>query len=159
MKKILFFAVSMLFISSSFAISNVEIKPRLKASEIKISLGQGQQISLLDLSRMSVKEVELVSGRKMKFVDRLTFRAAQHKLRQQISADGMIDSKKFIKKLQKADNGSGFNIGGFALGFLLGPIGVLIAYIIKDEKQAARKKWAWIGFGVAVAIWLIFLVI
>ena len=159
MKKILFLAVSMLFISASFAISDIEIKPRVKASEIKISIGNGQQISLLDLSRMSVKDVELVSGRKMKFADRLTFRAAQHKLRQQISRDGTIDSKKFIKKLNKAENGSGFNLGGFALGFLLGLIGVLIAYLIKGDDQAARRKWAWIGFAIWVVIWLILLLI
>ena len=44
-----------------------------------------------------------------------------------------------------ADLTSGFHLGGFALGFLIGPIGVLIAYLIDDDKKRNRVKWAWIG--------------
>ena len=113
----------------------------------------------MDLSRMKVKELEAVTGEKMKLVDKIGFLAAQKQLRNSISADGTISSKKFEKVAAKADGDSGFHLGGFALGFLLGLIGVLIAYLIKDDKKRNRVKWAWLGLLAWVVIWLIVVVI
>ena len=53
---------------------------------------------------------------------------------------------------------TGFHAGGFFLGLLLGLIGVLIAYLINDDKHRNRVKWAWIGWGVIVVLVLISLV-
>ena len=51
-----------------------------------------------------------------------------------------------------AFDSSDFNIGGFVLGLLLSVIGVLIAYLIGDTTVI---KWAWIGFGVFLVIFLL----
>lgn len=159
MKKLLFLSTAVLILTASFA-STTPIKPRLKASEIMVPIGNGLKISLLDLSRISIKEVQELRGEKMKFADRMAFKAAQKKLRNNIHPDGTFDNK-ILKKLKKAEgDGGGFHLGGFALGFLLGLIGVLIAYIINDDLKRTRVKWAWIGFLVFVAIYLvIFLVV
>ena len=90
--------------------------------------------------KMSVKDYEALSEKKMNFTERLAFK---------------ITKKRFEKKLKMGDgsSSSGFNIGGFALGFFLGLIGVLIAYLfIKDDNL---RKWAWIGVGTIVAIALL----
>ena len=34
-------------------------------------------------------------------------------------------------------------------------IGVLIAYIINDDNHHRRVKWAWVGFGIFVAVLLL----
>jgi hypothetical protein len=47
---------------------------------------------------------------------------------------------------------SDFNIGGFILGLLLSVVGVLIAYLIGDTTVI---KWAWIGFGIFLIIFLL----
>ncbi len=100
-----------------------------------------QQRALMEkVVKMSVKDYEALSGKKMNFTERLAFK---------------ITKKRFQKKLEMADgsSSSGFNIGGFALGFFLGLIGVLIAYLfIKDDNL---RKWAWIGVGTIVAIALL----
>lgn len=155
MRKILFFLVAILMLTVSFATVSPESnkKGKIKASEILIPIGNtGNKVSLLDLSMMRIKEVEQVSGRKMTFGDRMTFKAAQRQLKKNISADGTINSKSFAKKVKKVNGESGFHIGGFALGFLLGLIGVLIAYLINDDKKSTRVKWAWIGLGVVVLL-------
>ena len=123
-----------------------------------VPIGNGLKISLLDLSQISIKDVQELRGAKMKFADRLAFKAAQKKLRININPDGTFDNK-ILKKLKKAEGSSGFNLGGFALGFLLGLIGVLIAYLIKGDQRQSRIKWAWIGFLVWVALVLIFWVL
>ena len=153
MKKLLFLSTAVLILSASFA-STTPIKPRLKASEIMVPIGNGLKISVLDLSRISIKEVQELRGEKMKFADRLAFKAAQKKLRNNINPDGTLDNR-LVKNLKKAEGeGGGFHLGGFALGFLLGLIGVLIAYIINDDLKKTRVKWAWIGFVVFLAIYL-----
>ncbi len=39
----------------------------------------------------------------------------------------------------------------------MGLIGVLIAYLINDDNKSNRVKWAWIGFGAFVVIYLVIL--
>jgi hypothetical protein len=155
MKKILMLSIAVLTLSFSFATSKVIPKPALKASEIFIPIGSsGSVISLLDLSRMSIKDAQAITGKKMSLIDKMGFKAAQRQLKKNINPDGTLNSKKFEKNL-KPDVTSGFHLGGFALGFFLTIIGVLIAYLINDEKKPARVKWAWIGFGVSLVIWLV----
>jgi uncharacterized BrkB/YihY/UPF0761 family membrane protein len=156
MKKILALFTMLAFATSTFASFSVT-EPVKKATEIFIPVGKsGMQISLMDLSQIKVKEFESISGKKMKFVDKVGFKIAQRELRNSINSDGTLNSKKLNKIANKmAEGNGGFNIGGFALGFLLSLIGVLIAYVISDDEKAARTKWAWIGFALSLAIGLL----
>jgi len=131
--------------------------PLVKASDIRIPLNNtGKFISLQELADIKVADYEKLSGKKMRWINRLEFKLAQRKLRQSINADGTVNNKKLATLAgKKADGETGFHVGGFALGFLLGLIGVLIAYLINDDKKSNRVKWAWIGWGVVVLLWLI----
>ena len=129
----------------------------VKASEILIPLGNtGKTVNLQDLSTMNTADLEKMTGKKMGFFHRMEFKLAQKKLRRSINADGTLNNKKLAMLASKdMDGDTGFHIGGFALGFLLGLIGVLIAYLINDEKKHNRVKWAWIGLAVIVVIVII----
>lgn len=132
--------------------------PALNANQMMLPIGNtGKSISLMALSEISVKDFETISGKKLSFFDKIGFKLGQRKLRNKIEADGTIKSAT-LKKLASnmaEDGQSGFHIGGFVLGLLLGLIGVLIAYLIKDDKKSNRVKWAWIGWGVWVVIFLL----
>lgn len=157
MKKVLLFFILAFSINSIFAAPLV-VRPKKKvyAADIMIPLGAtGTKISLLDMSRISVKDAEILRGDKMNFTERLAFKVAQKKLTNFINNDGSINSNKLIKKIKKADAGGGFHAGGFFLGLLLGLIGVIIALLINDDKKKSRLKWALIGWGVWIAIVLI----
>ena len=56
---------------------------------------------------------------------------------------------------------SGFNGGWFVLGLLLGLIGVLLSYIINGDQDVKRnrQKWAWIGWGVWVVVFVLTLLL
>ena len=160
MKKISLFFAALLIFAGSFAMSvpSTFAPHPLRASEIMLPVGKdGKKISLQDLSVISKKDLEKFTGRKMNFTESLAFRGAQKKLRNGISDDGMITDKK-IQKMFYSDGESGFHLGGFALGFLLGLIGVLIAYLLHDDKQQNRRKWAWIGLAVSVVLSIIIVV-
>ncbi|MBD0331109.1 MAG: hypothetical protein ICV66_00480 [Chitinophagaceae bacterium] len=153
MKKSIVLFVAIFFIANSFASNTVEL-PKLKASQILIPIGKtGQQISLLDLSTINIQDFQKITGEKMKFVQKVSFMIAQKNLRNTINEDGTLRKGKIEKFFRDCE--SGFHLGGFALGFLLGIIGVVIAYLIKDDCKDNRVKWAWIAFGVQAVIGLI----
>ena len=160
MKKsiILFTLIAFISVISS-ATSSIFITPAknpVKANEVYLPVGKnGQLISLMDLSQICVKDFENLTGKKMKFFDKLNFKIGQRELKKSINSDGSFNKTKIEKYFSRADVTSGFHLGGFALGFLLTIIGVLIAYLIKDDKKQARVKWAWIGFAISLVIIII----
>lgn len=149
------FAVFTLY-TASFASTGFTHVPK-KATEIFLPIGKNMQISVMDLSEISIKDYEKVSGKHLNFFQKLSFKAAQKKLRNSIALDGTITNKKMVKAMSYGDHSVGFHLGGFALGFFLGLIGVLIAYIINGDPEVDRnrRKWAWIGFGVYVVLLLV----
>jgi len=170
MKKITFLVtlLALAFQLSAFSVKPVHTDPQVKASAVMIPVGKkGQSISLLDLSVISRTDLEKMTGQKMSLPQRLAFKGAQKKLQKSIDDQGYIQSKKLQKYFSKAqqakggefDGSTGFHLGGFALGFLLGLIGIIIAYIINDDKKSNRVKWSWIGFAIWVGILLIAVVL
>lgn len=158
MRKVIILLLALIFVGNSYASVNI-IEPKLNAAELFFPVGKtGKQISLLELSRISVKDFQALTGHKMNFFDRMGFKAAQKKVRNHINTDGTINSKKFEKFLKQRGGETGFHLGGFALGFFLGAIGVLIAYLLNDDYKKNRVKWAWIGFGIAVVINVILII-
>lgn len=106
MKRILGLFFALALFSTSFAGSNLvtPTKPsKLNANQIMLPIGKnGQQVSLMDLSRMKVKELEALTGHKMKLADKVGFKVAQGQLRNSISVDGTVNSKKLEKAMKKA---------------------------------------------------------
>lgn len=95
------------------------------------------------IANMSVSEYEMLSGKKMNFFEKISFKATK---------------KRVERKLSRAENlTSGFNLGGFVLGFLVGLIGVLLAYVFSKDKNL--RKWSWIGWGASLVLLLILLAV
>lgn len=161
MKRIVSVFVGLLL--SVFAFSSpLSLHPKSKspnAADIMVPIGTNHQISLLDLSMISVKDVEAITGKEMSTADRMGFKFVQKQLRNTINEDGTLNDKKIARAAKKADSESGFHLGGFALGFLLGLIGVLIAYLINDDVKMQRRKWAWLGFAAGLVLGIIFLIL
>lgn len=147
MKKVFFLLAAVAVFANSFATSGFLNLPK-KASEVYLRIGStGKTISLPDLSKIDVTEFENISGRHLKFFDRLGFNLAQKKLRNSINADGAIDNKKLKKFLDQGDHSTGFHVGGFLLGLTI--IGVIFAYVLPaadDDTKRNRVRWAWRGF-------------
>ena len=130
-------------------------KARLRADEVYLPVGTtGHMISLMDLSRISVKDFETLSGRKMKFLDKINFKLGQRELKKSINRDGTFNKKSIEKYLTKpAGPGGGFSLTGLLLGLLLSLLGVLIVYVIAGSDKRSRVTWAWIGAAISFIIW------
>lgn len=157
MKKVILF---LLFCFSLHTFSlNAAVAPTVADPLAKEKAYQQKLAILKKVASMNVKEFETFTGKHMNVVDRLLFKIGQKKLRNSIDEQGNVTNKRLDKYLKKsADKSSGFHLGGFALGFLLGLIGVLIAYVaFKDDNKQNRIKWSWIGVAAIVVLSLLFL--
>ncbi len=138
------------------ATKNVVKPVEVNAKNVLIPVGgkAGVKVSLYELRNMKQSQLEVITGRKMNFFESLAFSKAQKQLKKQINDEGVVTGNKLKRAMGASSDGtSGFHLGGFALGFLVGLIGVLIAYLINDDKKRNRVKWAWIGFAAWVVIY------
>ena len=157
-KTIILFALFAFLSATTSASNSIFIKPAknpVKATEVYLPVGNtGQLISLMDLSRISVKDYEALTGKKMKFINKVNFKICQRELKKSINTDGTFSKKKMEKYFTKAARGvGGFSLGGLALGVFLSLIGVLIAYLISGDNKKNRITWAWIGAAISLILW------
>lgn len=133
MKKI-FLILAILF---GFQLSYAALLPMSadKNANSTVSLNSGETKTVhKKISEMSVKEFEAYTHKKLNFFERIAFKA-------------------YKKKLAWGEDSEGFNVGGFALGFFLGLLGVIGAYIFSKDRNF--RKWTWAGWGAWVAIILV----
>jgi hypothetical protein len=153
MKKWIVLFICVPLLSTSHASSTILPPPKLNAKDVLIPVGKlGNKISVFELSRISTSDFQKLTGDKMSMFNKLSLKITQHKLRQSLDQDGTFNRKRMAKFF---GGKTGSSASGFALGLFLSIIGVLIAYLIKDDHKHNRVTWAWIGFGVGLIIFLI----
>ena len=109
------------------------------------------KMKLEDFLSLTPKKYKELTGEKLSITQKISLKLAQKKMRQAIKENKMADEKIQGTALDTSD----FNIGGFILGLILPVIGLLIAYLIDDEEVI---KWAWIGFGIFLVFFLLFII-
>jgi hypothetical protein len=135
LKLLLFGVIFLCFTQNSFSAftysqSSIAEKPK-HAHEISTQ----DRAAMEEFVKLTPKKYGQLRGKKLSFAEKIEFKVLQRKLK---------------KQLYYGDDSSGFNIGGFALGFLLGLIGILLAYIFSQDRNF--RKWAWIGLGIYAII-------
>jgi hypothetical protein len=153
------FTLSLAFAILAPALASSILNPKpLNANEIMIPLAKGKFVSVYDLAYMKSSDFEKISGKKMTLMKKVQLKLAQNKLRKSINYDGTVNNRRMEKMFKDEMSGTtGFHLGGFALGLFLFVIGVLIAYLINDEKKANRVKWSWIGAAVSLLFGVLFI--
>jgi hypothetical protein len=149
MKNITGFIFVLVFSIAGFA-SNFTTPVAPRAEDMMVPLfGSDQKISLSRYLKLTAAEYKTLTGKKLKFKEKISLKIFQYQLKKTINKDGTVNIEKFTKQ---EDNIKKFNIGWFALGFFLGLIGVIIVLFIKDEKRKARIQWTLVGWGFSVLI-------
>jgi hypothetical protein len=91
---------------------------------------------------ISVEDYERYTGKKLGFIGRLLFKTEKRHL---------------VNQLSKPEGADNLNVGGFVLGLLYGPIGLLAAYIFSKNDNFRRS--AFIGFKAWLLILLVLMLI
>ena len=159
MKKAFILFLLIAVVSAGYSSTNLipvsSTNPSIKATDVYVPIGKnGQLISLMDLSEISVKDFEKLSGKKMKMMEKVNFKMKQRELKKNINYDGSFSKKRVEKYFNKAAMlGGAFSLSGLALGLFLSLIGVLIAYLITTGDKKGRIIWAWIGCAISLVLW------
>ena len=137
MKKICFFFVAFFLFATSFG-SSVILTPTPSpvpstpnASKIYLPLGlNGQKVSLLDLSKMKIKDYQKFSGQHLSLFDKIRFKFAQKKLRNSINADGTVNSRALQDFTKSSAGGGGKSqVIALLLVILVGGLGIHRFYL------------------------------
>ena len=154
MKKNLFFLLFFSVLFNMVGFSAILPPANTTATTIS-SLDKTQLDKIKQFSTMSFMEYQKLLGHKASRLEKFAFERMQKKSIKMFDENGNLRSK-YQKKFKRMYEGSGGSfIGGFALGFFLGAIGLLVAYLaFKDGNHKNRIKGAWWGFGVATILFV-----
>lgn len=96
--------------------------------------------------KLSAKDYSEITGKKLNFMQKLSFKVTKMKMKRDLKKNPDLKLTDYIN-----GDGTTFQIDALwlILGILIGPIGVLLAYLTKQEKYKITSSW--IGF----AVWLI----
>ena len=106
----------------------------------------------LDLTPKRYKEL---TGKKLSLRQKMTLNMAQYKVRRMVKKHQEVNLIVFANAI----DGNDFHIPGFILGIVLGPLGILIAYLI-EGRNSAMFQWAllgsliWLGLFLLVVVFL-----
>lgn len=111
---------------------------------ISSSISKGKDISpdqhafsiarLRAFANLTVKDYEKLTGKKMNFLQRFSFKASQRRV------------KMMLRHYESGDVTTLQKISWLLKGLLLGPIAVLLAYLLLQDEERELIKWAWFGF-------------
>jgi uncharacterized protein YgiM (DUF1202 family) len=137
----------MIFTVPSSALITPSTSPVPAKTEKKV-VAPFSQMNVEEFLALTPKKYKELTGEKLSFGQKISLKIAQKKIRKALKNNEKIDSATMANAVDTSD----FNIGGFVLGLLLNVVGVLIAYLIGDTNVI---KWAWIGFAISMAIFLL----
>lgn len=137
----------MIFTLPSSALVSPSSKPVTPTSESR-AVDAFSKMSVEEFLSMTPKKFKQMTGEKLSIPQKISLKLAQRKIKQAVKNKEAVDEKVMATAIDTSD----FNIGGFILGLLLSVVGVLIAYLIGDTTVI---KWAWIGFGIFLIIFLL----
>jgi hypothetical protein len=115
----------------------------------------------MDLSRISVKDFETLSGEKMKFFEKVQFKLGQHQLRKSINEDGTFSRKSIEKYLTKPPpfgGGGVFSLTGLFVGFIPLSIDRRFNCVPESGMIIIKNKVGWIGAIISLSSGVRFLI-
>lgn len=111
-------------------------------------------MTIKDFLDLTPKKYRLVTGKKLTLSERVSLKVAQYKIKRLVKKNPHIDTMSIVRDSEN----NNFDIVGFVLGLALGPLGVLIAYLL-EGKSSARFTWAVIGGLIWLGVFLLVVVI
>ena len=102
-------------------------------------------MTITDFLSLTPRKYKELTGKKLSLPQKLSLKLAQVKVKKMVKKNKQVDLMAFAGEIDT----NNFDILGFILGLALGPLGVLIAYLI-EGKSSATFTWSVIG----TLIWL-----
>ena len=143
-----FVLLSFVFISSvSLAFVTAPLQPFTETPHPaeKVSPSPFANMTVNEFLLLTPKKYKLLIGNKLSFSQKISLKIVQYKVKRMVRKNRQIDLPWMAREIDT----NNFDILGFILGVALGPLGVLIVYLI-EGKGSSTFTWSIIG----ALIWL-----
>jgi hypothetical protein len=116
------------------------------------------------LSMMSAKQFlaltpqkyKEMTGKKMTLVQKVELKVLQHRVKKMVKKGEVVSMADVQKKFYEMGE---MDLLGFLLGLILGPIGVIIALILKETGDVGPDTVRWSLYGLLIWLAIVFLII
>jgi len=97
-----------------------------------------------------------LTGKKLNLVQKVQLKVLQHKVKKMVKRGEVVSMADVQKKFYEMGE---MDLLGFLLGLILGPIGVIIALILKETGDVGPDTVRWSLYGLLIWLAIVFLVI
>ena len=105
---------------------------------------------------LTPQKYQELTGKKMNFVQKAEFKMVQRKVKKMVKRGEVVTMADVQKKFEDM---SSMNVLGFLLGLILGPVGVIIALILKETGDVGADTVRWSLYGLLIWLAVVLLVI
>jgi len=105
---------------------------------------------------LTPKTFQELTGKKMNLVQKVEFKMLQHKVKKMVKKGDVVTMADVRKKY---DDLNSMNVLGFLLGLILGPIGVIIALILKETGDVGPETVKWSLYGLLIWLAIVLLIV
>ena len=105
---------------------------------------------------LTPKKFQELTGKKMSFFQKVELKMTQRKVKKMVKKGEVVTMADVQKKM--ADTGS-MNVLGFLLGLILGPVGVIIALILKETGDVGQDVVRWSLYGLLIWLAVVLLIV
>ena len=144
-----------LFSNSANAFTSLVVISKPAAAIIK-NPDPLSQISAKQFLSLTPKKFEELTGKRMNLVKKIEFKMLQSKVKKMVKRGEVVTMADVQKKF---DDLNSMNVLGFLLGLVLGPIGVVIALILKETGDVGPDVVRWSLYGLLVWLAIVLVVI
>ena len=113
-------------------------------------------ISAKQFLQLTPKKYEEITGKKLNLFQKVEFKRLQHKVKKMVDRGEVVTMADVAKKFGDM---SSMNVLGFLLGLILGPVGVVIALILKETGNVDPSVLKWSLYGLLVWLAIVLIVI
>jgi hypothetical protein len=105
---------------------------------------------------LTPQKYQELTGKKMNLVQKVEFKMVQHKVKKMVKRGDVVTMADVQKKLQDM---SSMDVLGFLLGLILGPVGVIIALILKETGDVGAETVRWSLYGLLIWLAIVLIVV
>ncbi|TMI85240.1 MAG: hypothetical protein E6H10_03845 [Bacteroidetes bacterium] len=105
---------------------------------------------------LTPQKYQELTGKKMNLVQKVEFKMVQHKVKKMVRRGDVVTMADVQKKFEDM---SSMNVLGFLLGLILGPVGVIIALILKETGDVGADTVRWSLYGLLIWLAIVLLVV
>lgn len=107
-------------------------------------------MTVQDFLTLTPKKYKELTGTKLSLPQKIYLKLAQYKVKKMAKKNKQIDLLRIVRDIDT----NNFDILGFIMGIVLGPLGVLIAYIV-EGKSSSMFTWSVIGGLIWLGVFLL----